>query len=419
VKYFYANSIYGSSKTLYDELKRLSENLYIVTASYKDKRKLSPSIIIDKDIKESFNISDIQSRGDVVKSGKKIECEELKEYQESIISKEFSTYDGANLGSFSNGDKLSASALNTYAKCPLQYYFSYILRLNAPKDEIEGFDAAQRGSYMHLCFEMFVKEIKKQKLQSLDKKSLYSLMKQISEEAYKSDEIQGLIKEENINHIIEKTVLQNGLDDIESQNKAELAKFVDYFVENEFDFFQNSNAEELFMLDDNFKPIDLETLSEEKIQQIDKEKRFIKGFIDRLDNLKDGVNIIDYKSSVGSKNKKDFTKENLKDYQLGLYMLYATQKYPNRKEYNAHLLSFKDGDSKPLQYYDTSISLSTKNHYDDEYEKTLKTQIKTIQKQINSGEFAFNNSDETVCKWCNFTHICHQNVLTKENSHEN
>jgi ATP-dependent helicase/DNAse subunit B len=64
------------------------------------------------------------------------------------------------------------------------------------------------------------------------------------------------------------------------------------------------------MLDDDFRPIDLETLSEEEIQTVDKEKRFIKGFIDRLDNLKDGVNIIDYKSSVGSKNKKDFTKEN-------------------------------------------------------------------------------------------------------------
>jgi RecB family exonuclease len=415
---FMTTSIFDSSKTLYDELKRLAENLYIVTASYSGKRKLVPSIIIDNDIKNEFPIKDIVSKADISKSQKRL-SKTLNEYQKSILSEEFTSYDGKieSDKKFIQGSKLSASALNTYEKCPLQYYFNSILGLKAPKDEKEGFDAAQKGSLVHLCFELFLEKIKTTKNRSVDKKELYDLMLEISYTAYIHEETRKNIKEENINHKIELHILQLGLDDINSTKKQELTKFVDYYIEHQFEHFENSNAEELFMLDQDFKVIDLGGKSEDEIKQIDKDNRFIKGFIDRLDNLSKEVNIIDYKASLKSKNLKDFQEKSLKDYQLGIYMLYARQKYSD-KTHNTHLLTFNDKDKT---YNNTKVYLTDKedhevykkNLYDETYETTLKQQILEIQGSITMGEFSFNNSDEKTCEFCNYKHICHQNILNK------
>ena len=415
---FYGNNIFDSSKTLYNELKRLSDNLYIVTSTYKGKRKLSPSLIIDKNIDNPFNVDTINSRNDLLKNSKRIDEKELEQYQQSVSSKEFTSFDGLDLGKFSQGDKLSASALNTYQKCPMQYYFNSVLKLNAPKDEQDGFDAQQRGSLMHLCFELFVNEIKSLNIneQNMNTNYLYKIMLDISNIAFNHketlDNIGGKDKI-NINHHIDLTVLQNGLDDI-NENKGELAKFVDYFIANKFEYFKNSNCEELFMLDSDFKVIDLQGLEpkdekdKKELKEIDDEHRFIKGFVDRLDNLKEEVNIIDYKSSVKSYSQNDFIfKDNkLKNYQLGIYMLYAMQKYPN-KSYKAHLLSFKD------QNYNDNISIDNKI-FDNDYSTKMKELIKDIQQKINSGNFSFDNSDEKVCEHCNYKHICHQAVLNKE-----
>ena len=429
IKLFNMNNIYDASVTLYDELKRLSENLYIVTAQYQDKRKISQSIIIDKNINNIFDISDIKSRNDELKDKNYIEEPSLQDKQNSVISNEFTLFDGLDIGSFTAGDKLSASALNSYEKCPMNYYFTSVLKLNAPQDETDGFDAAQKGSLMHLCFELFVDEIQKFDSTNLTQDELYSFMLDMSQKAYIHKDTQKDIGVENINHKIELKVLQKGLDNINSVNKSELAKFVDYFYKNKFEQFKNSNTEELFMLDKNFAPVDLQGLNhkdeknKDKLKHIDDSSRFIKGFIDRLDNLDEEVNIIDYKSSVKSKNIKDFKADSLKDYQLGIYMLYATQKYPD-KSYNAHLLSFKESDKPTTQEYNTSISIpydyrGVTIEFDENYIETIKKQIKNIQSNINSGKFNFNNSDEKVCGYCNYKHICHQEVLNKDISNAN
>jgi len=397
-KKFMKNDVYASSVTFYNELKRLSENLYIVTATYQNKRKLTPSIIIDKNIDNEFDIKDIQSRADILKSQKRIEEKELKDFQQSIINPNFTKFDGNIDGEFPESNKLSASALNTYTKCPMQYYFSNILKLQAPQDRQDGFDAAQRGTLMHECFEIFVKKAKKAKdFLNKEKTELYEIMFECSNEAY--EEIKKEIKEENIYHKIELQLLQKGLDDVNSLNKGELAKFVDDFLEKEFEGFVNSNAEELFMLDENFKPIDLKDKNDDEIKKIDEEKRFIKGFIDRLDNLENKVNIIDYKSSLKSYSEKDFKKDILKNFQLGLYLLYATQQYPD-KSYKASLISFKDNDKNPINL--------TEKEFNAEYINILKNKIKDISQNISEGNFEFNNEK---CEWCNYKHICHQAVL--------
>jgi CRISPR/Cas system-associated exonuclease Cas4 (RecB family) len=405
IKYFHTNNGFDSSQELYNKLKRLSENLYIVTANYSGKRELAQSIIIDKNINNIFDVSDIKSRNDILKNNKRIEEKDLEEYQNSIISPNFTKYDGNIEKEFNNGNKLSASAINTYVKCPLQYYFNNVLKLNESKDEQDGFDNMQRGNLIHLCFENFVKEIQTSKYDSIldNPKKLYDLMLNLSNEAYENEKIQKDIKEENINHKIDLALLQVGLDDIYSENKKELAKFVDYFINGNFEEFKNSNPEEEFILDSEFNIVDLYDKNREN-------KRFIKGYIDRLDNLTDEVNIIDYKSSLNSYTKKDFEFDdnNLKNYQLGIYMLYSHKQYSNNKEHNSQLLAFKKQGKNEI----STISLDS-SKYTFEYEDKLKRNIINIKNSINKGEFPFNNKDEKTCGYCSFKNICHQKVLSK------
>ena len=412
---FNTNNIFAASQTLYNELKKIGENLYILTASYEGKRELSPSIIIDKNINNSFNTDDIKSRNDIVKSKHTIEDDSLESYCSAVLTKTLTEYDGIINQKFTNGNNLSASSLNTYAKCPLQYYFSNVLELKAPEDEKEGFDAAGKGILLHKCFEIFVKDAQIKDYSTFGKKGLYDYMFEVSKRAYNSDEIKNLIGydrdgnlKENINHKVELKLLQKGLDDPDSKHKAELAKFIDYFLEdgekkvaNKFEWFKNSHPEEEFFLDKDFKPTTKE------------EERFIRGFIDRLDELEDSINIIDYKSSVKNKKIDDIKLKSLKDYQLGLYMLYATQNYPNKSKYQANLLSFKE------KSYNDSIAIPyTKRkpyiEFDDNYKEVLKSQINQIKECINNGKFGFNNEDEKVCEYCNFAKICHQDILEKE-----
>ena len=54
---------------------------------------------------------------------------------------------------------------------------------------------------------------------------------------------------------------------------------MDYYIERaaEFEYFQNTEFEKLFVLDDELKPYELKNK--------DDKNYFIKGFIDRFDNL--------------------------------------------------------------------------------------------------------------------------------------
>ena len=136
---------------------------------------------------------------------------------------------------------------------------------------------------------------------------------------------------------------------------------------------------------------------------------FIKGAIDRFDNLETQVNVIDYKSkkisSKAGKHKETQEKiEELRDVQLALYMLYAKQQYPD-KAYYASMLSFK-GDSKAAYFGEL-----TDEGYTEAYEKQLKEIIFSTKDSIEKGAFGFDNSDEKACGWCDYKFICHESVL--------
>jgi len=404
LQYFYANNYFTSSQTQLEELKRLCENLYIVTASYSGKRELVRSVLIGNHFDEEIDVSGIKSLSELALHNQTVVSDEgIGEYFESIQSEEFGKFDGMGVEGL-NATHLSASQINKYLSCPLAYLYSNKIRLQAPDQSDEGFDVMQQGSLMHLCYELFGKQIKESGNRSTDKDELYELMYQISLEAYDHPEtVSNRENGENIHHQIFLSTLQAGLKD--ERNAGLLAKFVDYYIENasSLEYFQNTEFEKGFALDDELKPYEIKDDNDRNY--------FIRGFIDRFDNLESRVNVIDYKSKkIGSKSgKHKETQEKvdeLKDVQLALYILYAKQQYPG-KEYYSSMLSFK-GDSSAAHFgelYHESFS--------DEYEEKLKGIIFDTKEGIENGEFGFDNSDEKACGWCDFRFICHEGVLGK------
>ena len=401
IKYFYTNNYFKSSQTQYNELKRLSDNLYIVTASYSGKRELTPSILIDSKFDETIDISEIKSINALALEDKTTPID--LSFLESV------KVEGIK------ATHLSASQINKYLSCPLAYLFSNKIKLKAPNKTEEGFDVMEQGSLMHLCYELFGKFIKENHIRSRDRDELYEIMYKISFEAYNhKDTIEPRGKpklEENIHHQIFLSTLQAGLQD--DRHLGLLAKFVDYYIERaeEFEYFANTEFEKEFALDSELKPYIL--------KDKDDNNYFIKGFIDRFDNLSSQINIIDYKSKkVESKIHQETQDkiDELKDIQLSLYILYASQEYPKSK-YLASLVSFKadknvDRKTQKKEYNFANLSKDEESEtYNSEFEDNLKKLIFDTKDNIENGKFGFDNSDEKVCGWCDFKYICHESVL--------
>jgi len=408
IEYFCANNYFTSSQTQLDEIKRLCDNLYIITASYSGKKELSASILIDSEFDETIDISDIKSVSQLALQNTTVMPDKgTKSYYDSITSQEFTKFDGLDVHDI-KATHLSASQINKYLSCPLAYLYSNKIRLQAPSQEEEGFDVMEQGSLMHLCYELFGKYIKQNHIKSTDKDELYKIMYDISFDAYNDEETIQNRGDENIHHQIFLSTLQAGLQD--ERELGLLAKFVDYYIENaqEFEYFQNSEFEKEFALDNELKPYTL--------KDKDDTEYFIRGFIDRFDNLENHMNIIDYKSKkMTSKIDKEKMEQiaELKDVQLALYLLYTSQEHKNKKYY-ASLLSFK-GDR--TYYYFANLAneenIKDTEYYSDEYESKLKQVIFETKNNIENGKFSFNNSDKKSCEWCDIKYICHESILKK------
>ena len=402
-EYFCENSYYENSLLQYNELKKLAKNLYVLYPKYKEKRELSSSIIIDKNIENLVDISNIQAKKEKI---------EKEAFLSSISSQEFTKYDGLNVQGL-NANHLSASQLGSYAKCPLKYLYINKLRIRTPREDEDGFDVAQMGTLMHSCFEGFARKVQGNK--SLNIESFKSIMFDVLEEEYQLfiNNPDNEIKEENIYHVLYKYTLARGLKD--DKQDGLLIKFIIYYEENkeELNYFINSEFEKEFALDSDLKPYKL----------LDEQDRnyFIKGYIDRFDNLENQVNIIDYKSKKANGVLQDKIDEivNFKDFQLGLYTLYATQEY--KKDVDSYLLTFKtDNDYTKFARVTTNNELIPQNRgkdtgvwYDENYENDLKTNILSIKEKIENGDFRFDSSDDTYCGYCELRFMCNKSLINK------
>lgn len=402
-EYFCENNYFENSLLQYEELKNLTKNLYILYPKYKEKRELSASIIIDKNIENKIDISNIKAKKEKIQK---------EDFLDSITSQEFTKYDGKDVIGV-NANHLSASQLGSYAKCPLRYLYINKLKIKAPREDEDGFDVAQMGTLMHSCFESFAKKVQGNK--NLEIEAFKSIMFNVLQEEYEAfiNNPDNEIKEENILHLLYKYILEKGLKD--DKQDGLLIKFINYYEEKkeELNYFVNSEFEKEFALDNELKPY--------KLTDENDKNYFIKGYIDRFDNLENHVNIVDYKSKKANGVLQDKLEEikNFKDFQLGLYSLYATQEY--KKDVDSYLLTFKtDNDYTKFARVTTNNELIPQNRgkdtgvcFDEEYKNAFKSNIFAIKEKIEQGDFRFDSSDDTYCGYCEIGFMCNKSLLNK------
>lgn len=415
IQYLRTNNYYDSSKQQYRELEQLSDHLYILNAEYKDKKKLTPSILVPE--KNQFDtlcdISDIQSDNDLPFTETiKTPDIALNNYLTSVTDTGFTEFDGLNID-HEQVDHLSPSQLNQFAACPLSYLYLNELQIKKPKKPNAGFEYLELGSLTHSMFERFSKEVKSGETPN------YKLMQKVSQEVQDNVDFK-----KNILHELDIKELEKGLNNQEHNRHEErgpLARFVDYVIQEGagFDFFKNSAFEIPIFLDQAFNPVET------------KEESFIRGVVDRIDHLSNEINILDYKSKKKISNPQECEKmKAITEFQLPLYTLYALQKeeppavtssFITFNHQNTSKTSKKDINKIEFGCLSTNTAKIEKSqgvHFDQTYKKRLIEKVSQIKVDIENGDFYFDQKNEKRCSHCHMKHLCHHKLLTKTTSEQ-
>ncbi|MEQ8625919.1 MAG: PD-(D/E)XK nuclease family protein [Vicingaceae bacterium] len=220
---------------------------------------------------------------------------------------------------------ISASALNTYLSCPLDYYYKYILGLKEKKNLEEKVESRTLGTIVHNVLEqiyqpMLNQLIDKKGLQSA-KASIESQLKMEFFEQLKVEPTQG-------NHKI----------------NFEVAKhYIINLIEYDLSQLKDGKEIQLLSLEESFE-------QSIEIQLTDKtsKKISLKGKIDRIDRYNGLTRIIDYKTGATKavdltyKNPEDTLKgKKSKAIQMLLYNAAYDLKQPNSRA-RAGIISLKN-----------------------------------------------------------------------------
>lgn len=412
-----------------DEVFTNNANVYVIRAGNDDRKELKFSqVLVDR-------VPDIDDRGPYEvpgeikyrvmnkenilsqKSPERIRLDDNGErFIESLISPEFTAFDGIIKNFSRETPYFSVSQFNTYARCPLQYFFSNVLRLKEPSTS-EGFDPMQFGTLAHACFEMFGRGVIDGSIvlpPDLNDKIKKKMMS-IAGEAFKEMIKEGGI-EETIDHRVQLFELTRGLEEepADDKDKGVLLKFLEYVYDesNAYGYMLRNLRE----VEYKFEP------SEFDIDGIP-----MKGYIDRVDVADDRVVLIDYKptKTISTTILEDMLEkiQSFKEYQLPVYSLLANKRFnaDRSRAVESFLLTFKNKKGEEFSrvtYKDGVFSFEKKTGRnetteipDPDYENNMKNEIKNIVANINKGDFRF-SLDEDACDWCNFTKICRRDMKT-------
>jgi ATP-dependent helicase/DNAse subunit B len=304
---------------------------------------------------------------------------------------------------------LSASSLNEYAKCPLRYLLTYQYQaepLMMERDD-DSLEASDIGTIFHSIAEVFAKDVKAGKIILGDEASLEvkEYLQSIAQNVYQKYIQKHIVDEGKIPNIFHEIVLHDLLKGLfeEHHERGLLIRFLDYVYTNgKLEYFKES--ERRFMLDENF------------IITTNKEAALVKGFIDRidLDIVNEILTVIDYKTGKYSKDKENRLLEEMvdfKQFQLPLYLLYASQAYADHT-IDSYLLAMRDGKGTKA-YAHMSTDEASGLLFDDLYAQGLKQRIREIKVAIEEGDFKMSPSDVN-CEYCPHQRICHKDILSSK-----
>lgn len=297
------------------------------------------------------------------------------------------------LDEFRKGGKraISASAINTYLDCPLKFYFSILENIQDEEKVSESIETNVFGSILHKVMEILYKpfcgKMVTSDLLSLIKKNQKAMSEAIeiafSEIFFKSDKRQTLIGQ---NYLIGEMIRKYVMKVLEHDDKLTPFQYIESEKKVNTDF----------------------TLSDNSVVQL-------KGFIDRIDEVKDTVRIVDYKSGSGTNAFSSVS--SLFDSEIQNRPKAVMQVFMYSWMYTKMKDIYKGGAISPQIYYmrtlfgekfNSSVLFERKEvnnfgEFSEEFEQELRMCLDRI---FDSSTSFTQTNDIKTCSYCSFRSIC-------------
>ena len=297
------------------------------------------------------------------------------------------------LDEFRKGGKraISASAINTYLDCPLKFYFSILENIQDEEKVSESIETNVFGSILHKVMETLYKpfcgKMVTSDLLSLIKKNQKAMSEAIeiafSEIFFKSDKRQTLIGQ---NYLIGEMIRKYVMKVLEHDDKLTPFQYIESEKKVNTDF----------------------TLSDNSVVQL-------KGFIDRIDEVKDTVRIVDYKSGSGTNAFSSVS--SLFDSEIQNRPKAVMQVFMYSWMYTKMKDIYKGGTISPQIYYmrtlfgekfNSSVLFERKEvnnfgEFSEEFEQELRM---CLDKIFDSSTSFTQTNDIKTCSYCSFRSIC-------------
>lgn len=330
------------------------------------------------DIKERLAVYDVSS----------VESETITiQKDEAVINK---------LNAFRNGDKsLSASSINIYLDCPLQFYFSVVEGLKEEDEIAETIEADTFGSIFHSVMEWLYKPFEGKmitadllhKIRKDEKLLTATIERSFAKNYFKTDE-----------NNPRKLTGQNYL------TGEVIRRYVKQVIKTDA-----RQTPFIYILSEKRLKADYELPSGLKVS--------LKGFIDRIDEVHGRTRIIDYKTGKGQllyksmeqifdKNDKDRPKAVMQVFMYAhLYLSEHPERIVEPGIYFLRNLFFEKFDA------DVVLKPSSKENYRIEdfgsYRTEFKEYFDKCLDEIFDPQVPFTQTTtEKACEWCPFTGIC-------------
>ena len=287
---------------------------------------------------------------------------------------------------------ISASSLNSYIRCQLQFYFKQIAKLGEPEEVKDTIDSVTLGTVIHDALKKFYEPYKNKILNSEELKINLKNADQYIAQAFKAN-----YKEGNI---------QYGKNLLIVHVAQELFK---NFIRYELDILKGSkNQKSIISLEEkHVANLKLEINGESKNIKL-------KGFIDRIQSINQTIEVIDYKTgavkphelSLKSWNDLVSNKKYDKVFQLLLYTWILSKQPGNQVKFISGIYPLK-------RISDGFLIVKTPEQKNgalcSDDLKEFEFQLTKLLIEIYNSALNFEQTDDiNTCKYCDYRSICNK-----------
>lgn len=303
------------------------------------------------------------------------------------------------IGGSSPQKYLSPSALSSYMNCSLQFYFRYIEDLKEFEKPVEEIDASTLGNILHKCMQKLYKPY-------IGLELTKSLLVELAKD---TNRIENTLTEEICNEL--------QLDITDETNKE--LKGRNYIIFN----ILKKYISQILEIDKFVAPLQIKqleyniTLPFNISQNSKKIELVIGGNIDRIDETKNSIRIIDYKTgNVDNKinsivelfENNDLKKDKKEIFQTLLYSLIYKNHIEDIKPVKPGIYSVREIFTDE---FDASLIINKQKIFDIKFvEKEFSENLHNLLEEIYNSSVPFSQTeDPKKCQYCDFKTICHKN----------